>query len=78
VDKSFAETWTKKEKLLGNHVSHENVSTFDSSSSIYLEIGLLLMSAPRTPGHNMAASVIPGKATSVHSIPLMAGSINEV
>lgn len=68
IDKAFAETWAKKEKLLGNDVSHEGVSNFYPQSPskfvIQKEILLLLMSALKMPTHNMTISGIPGEGYS--------------
>ncbi|OBT69736.1 hypothetical protein VE03_00897 [Pseudogymnoascus sp. 23342-1-I1] len=64
IDKAFAETWAKKEKLLGNDVSHEGVSNFYPQSLskfvIQKEILLLLTSAFKMPTHNMTISGMPG------------------
>ncbi|KAL8635674.1 MAG: hypothetical protein Q9226_009328 [Calogaya cf. arnoldii] len=64
VDKSFAETWAKKEKLLGNDTSHETVGIFRQGSAIHQEVGLLLMFALSMRRDDMTASAIQGKASS--------------
>ncbi|KAJ8133596.1 hypothetical protein O1611_g23 [Lasiodiplodia mahajangana] len=58
VDKAFAETWAKNEKLLGNNASHEDVGTVYSRSATQQEIGLLLMTTLGTPWHKMGANII--------------------
>lgn len=77
VDKFLAETWAKKEKLLGNDVSHERVNIFYAGSPIQQEIGLLLMSALSTRRHNMTASAIQGKAASCKVARPLFGFINK-
>ncbi|KAI0487082.1 hypothetical protein F4859DRAFT_468128 [Xylaria cf. heliscus] len=62
VDRAFAETWVKKEKLLGQDAGHEGISDVNPRSVIQQEIGLLLMSALSMRRGRMTAGALQGRS----------------
>lgn len=77
INKVLAKTWAKREKLLGNDVSYQSLSTFLPGSIIHQEIGLLLMSALSMSRDSMIGMSIQGMNSAQH-MDLWEESISQV